>query len=261
MTTPLPLLLASSSPRRRQLLQLLGLPFTVAVPPADEDEALDRYRGPIEELAEWLAKYKAAAALTLPEASGRLVITADTTVLLDQEVLGKPRDKAHARELLLTLRGRRHYVVTGVAVSYLEIQRANEADAVRLAERRYLEIQRANEADASTADAVRLAERRYRANSRHHIESASCITPVLMRSYSEEEIDSYIASGDPLDKAGAYGVQHPGFLPTKRIDGCYLNVVGLPLCVLVDLLAEFDVYPVIQNARGKGCPWSEKCLT
>lgn len=214
----LPLLLASSSPRRRQLLQLLGLPFTVAVPPADEDAALERYRGPIEELAQWLAKHKAAAALTLPEAGDRLVITADTTVLLHEEVLGKPRDKAHARELLLALRGRMHHVVTGVAVSY-------------------------------------------RSNGRHRIESASCITPVLMRSYSEEEIDFYITSGDPLDKAGAYGVQHPGFQPTKRIDGCYLNVVGLPLCVLVDLLAEFNVYPVLQNARGKGCPWSEKCLT
>ena len=244
MTISLPLLLASASPRRRQLLQLLGLPFTVAVAPVDEDAALDRYRGPIEELAPWLAKHKAAAALSLPEAADRLVITADTTVLLHEEVLGKPRDKAHARELLLSLRGRRHHVVTGVAVSYLESQRANEADA-------------------STADAVRLAERRYRVNGRHRIESASCITPVLMRSYSEEEIDSYIASNDPLDKAGAYGVQHPGFQPTKRIDGCYLNVVGLPLCVLVDLLAEFNVYPVIQGGRRTptGCPWSEKCLT
>src|SRR5437588_7413462 len=117
MTISLPLLLASASPRRRQLLQLLGLPFTVAVAPVDEDAALDRYRGPIEELAPWLAKHKAAAALSLLEAADRLVITADTTVLLHEEVLGKPRDKAHARELLLSLRGRRHHVVTGVAVS------------------------------------------------------------------------------------------------------------------------------------------------
>jgi len=219
MTITQPLLLASASPRRRQILHVLGLPFIVAVPPVDEDAAEGRYPGPIEGLAQWLAKHKAAAALTLPEAANRLVITADTTVLLGEEVLGKPRNKAHARELLLRLRGRLHHVVTGVAVSSL-------------------------------------------LNGRHRIESASCITPVRMRSYSEEEIASYIASGDPMDKAGSYGIQHPGFQPTQRIDGCYLNVVGLPLCVLVDLLAEFNVYPLIQAGGRKetACPWSEQCL-
>lgn len=219
MTTTQPLLLASASPRRRQILQLLGLPFTVAVAPVDEDAAEKRYVGPIEGLAQWLARHKAAAALKLPEAANRLVITADTTVLLGEEVLNKPRDKAHARELLLALRGRWHHVVTGVAVSS-------------------------------------------QVNGKHRIESASCITPVQMRSYSEEEIASYIASGDPLDKAGAYGIQHPGFQPTRRIDGCYLNVVGLPLCVLVDLLAEFNVYPMIEVSGRKetACPWSEQCL-
>ena len=219
MTTTQPLLLASASPRRRQILQSLGHPFTVAVPPVDEDAAEGRYPGPIEGLAQWLAKHKAAAALTLPESANRLVITADTTVLLGEEILGKPRDKAHARDLLLRLRGRWHHVVTGVAVSC-------------------------------------------RVNGKHRIESASCITPVRMRSYSVEEIDSYIASGDPLDKAGSYGIQHPDFQPTQRIDGCYLNVVGLPLCVLVDLLAEFNVYPVIQVSGRKetACPWSERCL-
>ena len=220
MTTELPLLLASASPRRRQILQLLGLPFTVGVPPADEDAAQERFRGPAEEQAQWLAKHKAAAALTLPEATeGRLVITADTTVLLNGEILGKPRGEAHARKLLLSLRGRWHHVVTGIAVS-----QKNEG--------------------------------------KHRILSASCITPVLMRRYSEAEINTYIASGDPMDKAGAYGIQNPAFQPTERIDGCYLNVVGLPLCVLVDLLAEFNVYPVMAR-RGQGytgCPWSEKCL-
>lgn len=218
MTTTQPLLLASASPRRRKILQLLGLPFTVAVPPIDEDAAEGSYPGPIEGLAQWLAKRKAAAALTLPEAANRLVITADTTVLLGEEILGKPRNKAHARQLLLRLRGRLHHVVTGVAVSS-------------------------------------------KVDGKHRIESASCITPVRMRSYSEEEIISYIASGDPLDKAGSYGIQHPDFQPTQNIDGCYLNVVGLPLCVLVDLLAEFNVYPRIQLGahRATACPWSEQC--
>ena len=97
MTTPLPLLLASASPRRRQILQLLGLPYTVSTSPADEDAAQKRFRGPAEELAQWLATHKAAEVLKSHETAGRLVITADTTVLLNGEILGKPRDKAHAR--------------------------------------------------------------------------------------------------------------------------------------------------------------------
>lgn len=218
MTVPHPLLLASGSPRRRQLMSLLGLDFSVCISPSDEDAMEQRYTGPLEELAPWLAKHKAASALTLPETTGCTVIGADTTVLLDEEVLGKPRDEAHARELLLRLRGRWHYVVTGIAVSgYIEGKRAMLA--------------------------------------------ASCITPVLMRNYSMAEIMAYIATGDPLDKAGSYGIQHPSFQPTERIDGCYLNVVGLPLCTLVDLLAEFGIYPARRgpNAERGPCPWSERC--
>src|SRR6266566_4125506 len=158
MTTSL--LLASASPRRRQIIAKLGLPFTFCVSPADEE---------------------------------------------------------HARKLLLRLRGRWHHVVTGVAVSYF-------------------------------------------IDGKRQMHSASCITPVLMRRYSNEEIASYIASGDQLDKAGAYGIQHPGFQPTARINGCYLNVVGLPLCVLVDLMGEFNVWPVLRGQDREGCPWSEQCL-
>lgn len=213
-----PLLLASASPRRRQIVQLLGLQFTVTAVPDEEEMLEGNYRGPIEELAQWLAKHKAAAALRLSEASDRTVITADTTVLLREEILGKPRDEAHARELLLALRGRWHHVITGVAVSgFIE------------GKRRML--------------------------------SSSCITPVLMRPYSEAEIDAYIASGDPMDKAGAYGIQSPTFQPTGRIDGCYFNVMGLPVCVLVDLLAEFGIYPGRRgpHADQGSCPWSERC--
>jgi len=186
----------------------------------DEDVAQERFRGFAEELAQWLAKHKAAEALKLPEAADRLVITADTTVLLNGEILGKPRDKAHARQLLLALRGRWHNVITGIAVSR-------------------------------------------KIDGQHRIQATSCITPVLMRNYSVAEIDAYIASGDPMDKAGGYGIQHPDFQPTQYIDGCYLNVVGLPLCALVDLLADFNVYPILAGQRQNGqelvCPWSEKC--
>lgn len=208
MSSLLPLLLASASPRRRQIISTLGLPFIVGIPAVNE-EALERsYQGPIEDLAQWLAAHKALAMLMQPEAANRLVVTADTTVLLDNNILGKPRDGEHARELLLALRGRWHQVVTGVVVSTF-------------------------------------------IDGQIHLRGARCTTPVLMRSYSEEEVVAYIASGDPLDKAGAYGIQNAAFQPTERIDGCYLNVVGLPLCVLAALLAEFKVYPLAENTKDK----------
>jgi len=212
-----PLMLASASPRRRQILALLNLSYSVTVSPIDEDAISATYDGPNEGLARWLAVEKARG--ILPDAAEQIVITADTTVLLDGAILGKPRDAAHARELLLSLRDRWHRVITGVAVSAI-------VDGQPL------------------------------------IRSASCTTPVLMRPYSEEEIAAYIASGDPLDKAGAYGIQHPGFQPTAQIHGCYLNVVGLPLCTLVNLLAAFGVHPAAfsQTSPGGACPWSAHCL-
>jgi MAF protein len=188
----------------------------MGVSPIDEEAVQERYSGPITGLAQWLAEHKALGALTLAEADNHLVITADTTVLLDGEVLGKPRDKAHARALLLALRGRWHHVVTGVAVS-----RSSDGKL--------------------------------------EISSASCTTPVLMRPYSEEEIAAYIATGDPLDKAGAYGIQHPEFQLTERINGCYLNVVGLPLCTLVNLLARFEIQPAGEGRIRTGCRWSIRC--
>lgn len=218
MSSLLPLLLASASPRRRQLITQLGLPYTVGISPTDETAAQQHYTGPVEGLGVWTAAHKAIMALTLPEAANRLVVAADTTVILDGKELGKPRDKAHARELLQALRGRWHRVITGVVVCT-----AHDGQIV--------------------------------------LYSDSCSTPVLMRPYSDAEIDAYIATGDPLDKAGAYGIQHPQFQPTERIDGCYLNVVGLPLCTLVSLLAKFDLYPATQTPMvADTCPWSEKCL-
>ena len=220
--TQRPLLLASASPRRRQIISRLGLPFTVAVSPGDEDKAQTYYQGPVDGLAQWTAMHKALMMLTQPEAADALIITADTTVLLEDQILGKPRDAAHARELLLALRGRWHRVTTGVVVCTL-----------------------------SAGEVI--------------LRGKTCTTPVLMRSYSEDEISTYIATGDPMDKAGAYGIQHTQFQPTEQIDGCYLNVVGLPLCVLVDLLAEFGIQPAIDGPaesicnceHGQGFPVSE----
>lgn len=215
---PVELLLASVSPRRKRIISQLGIPYITAAASDGEEAEEQRYRGVPENLAVWLAKHKASVALKLPEAAGRLVVTADTTVLLENEILGKPRDKAHALQLLQALRGRWHHVITGVVVCA-----AIEGRTV--------------------------------------MHSASCVTPVLMRNYSDEEIASYVASGDPMDKTGSYSIQHPTFQPAECIDGCYLNVVGLPVCTLTELLAEFHVYPVRQQiSEDSDCPWSPKCL-
>lgn len=209
------LVLASASPRRRELISLLGLPYTTCTAPVEEEELEARYVGPSDGLAQWLAEQKVLATHTLPGLDGHIVVTADTTVILDDTILGKPRDAEHAREILLALRGRKHYVVTGVAASRMEHNLLN-------------------------------------------VRSERVVTPVIMRQYSEEEIAAYIASGEPMDKAGAYGIQNLSFHPVARIDGCYLNVVGLPLCILVDVLAEFNVYPVL-HAHTSPCPWSPLC--
>jgi MAF protein len=211
----LSLVLASASPRRRELISRLGLPYITCVAPAEEEALEARYIGPVDELAQWLAEQKALATHTLPGLDGHIVITADTTVILDDVILGKPRNEEHAREILLALRGRKHYVVTAVAASKME-------------------------------------------NDLLNVHSERVVTPVYMRNYSEEEIAAYIASGEPMDKAGAYGIQNLSFHPVARIDGCYLNVVGLPLCALVDVLAEFNVYPVL-HPHTSPCPWSPQC--
>src|SRR5450631_701681 len=142
------LLLASASPRRRQLIQLLGLPVELGVSPIDEEAMQELYQGAPDRLAEWTARHKAMAALELPQASERLVIGSDTTVLLDNEILGKPRDSAHAYALLSSLRGRWHKVVTGVVIAA-------------------------------------------RINGEIQVVSESCTTPVLMRPYSDAEIEAY----------------------------------------------------------------------
>jgi len=188
------LILASNSPRRRELLALGGWAFHLDVADINEDVR------PGEEPAvyvERLAREKAQA--VLPRCRpGQVILGADTTVVLDGEILGKPADIAEARTMLIRLRGRSHQVYTGIA-------------ALR------------------TADQALL--------------SNVCLTQVPMRAYSDAEMDAYIASGDPLDKAGAYGIQHPDFQPVVDMRGCYASVMGLPLCHLAALLRRLEIHP------------------
>ena len=185
------LVLASSSPRRTQLLSSVGLEHEVVYPLVDE--AMD----PEESVESLVARLALAKARKVSETRpGDVLVGADSMVVLDGRPIGKPAGPDEAAETLRSLRDRTHSVVTGVAVR-----------------------------DAA-----------------HGLEWVeSCTTDVIMRRYSDEEIGAYVATGAPLDKAGSYGIQDEPFNPVSRVVGCYTNVVGLPLCILGDLLARAGI--------------------
>ena len=185
------LVLASASPRRRALLASRGLRFEVM--PADVAEDARPGEAP-RALVERLAAEKALAVRArLPRTPRRLVLGSDTVVVLGEEILGKPRDAAHAVELLSRLAGRTHTVWTGVAV-------------------------------AATGDAAPRV--------------CSVASRVTLRAATEAELRAYVATGEPLDKAGAYALQGEGRRFVSRVEGSESNVVGLPLDEALALLAE-----------------------
>lgn len=185
------IVLASGSPRRRELLERIGVTdFSVLVPEAEESfpEGLTP-----PEVVAYISREKAEAAARLCGRSD-IVITADTMVFLDDKRLGKPRDERHALEMLTALQGRKHTVCTGVTV---------------------------------LQGARRLTE--------------SESTDVFFRSATEAELRRYIATGEPMDKAGAYGVQGRGALLVERLEGDFFNVMGLPVLRLARILEKFGV--------------------
>jgi septum formation protein len=183
-----PLILASGSPRRRELLHELGLPFQVIV--SEVPEAITPELKPADQ-AVTLAMQKAAAVAARLEVG--LVLGADTLVVLDGDILGKPADDADAAAMLRRLSGREHQVVTGLAL-------INVATGTR--------------------------------------STSSVTSTVRFRLLSDEEIAAYVASGEPRDKAGAYAIQGLGGGLITELQGCYTNVVGLPLCEVAALLAD-----------------------
>lgn len=207
MTT---LILASNSPRRRHLLALGGWLFDVHV--ADIDESIRPGEAP-HDYVERLACEKARAIAACSPA-GRVVVGADTTVVIEGEILGKPADTAEARAMLARLRGRVHQVYTGIA-------------ALRTEDNRLL--------------------------------SEVVVTDVPMRAYSDDEMERYIQSGDPLDKAGAYGIQNPDFQPVANMEGCYASVMGLPLCSLARLLSCLGLPPRADVAGNCQAALSHPC--
>lgn len=200
---PIPtILLASNSPRRRQLLALGDWGFDTAVSNIDETRLSDE--APADYVRR-LACEKAQAVLHRASL-GHVIVGSDTSVVIDGLVLGKPAGPEEARDMLQRLRGNIHQVYTGIAVLRVVDQ-------------------------MSWTDVV--------------------VTDVPMRSFSDLEIDRYIKSGDPLDKAGAYGIQHPEFQPVAYMQGCFASVMGLPLCRLSMLLRRAGI--TTQANLAKNC--------
>ena len=178
------IILASNSPRRKELLGGLDLEYEVRVVPGIEENYPDGLTP--EQIPQYLACQKAQA-YTLR--AGEMLITADTVVVLDGEVLGKPADEAEAKAMLAKLSGKTHTVVTGVALTTLDKQHA------------------------------------------FHV-----VTEVTFKQFTQQEIDYYVTTYRPLDKAGAYGIQGGAALFCERMEGDYYNVMGLPVCRLGETL-------------------------
>ena len=225
---PEKLVLASASPRRRELFSLLEVPFMASA--ADVDEEIEEGESPQEMVCRLSLAKARAVALSYPAG---LIVAADTIVVLDGDVLGKPADEAEAVAMLRRLRGRKHTVLSGVTV-YRPAPPLSPPQPFDLAQ-----------------------GRPWGGLGRVITELVESI--VWMRDYTDEEVAGYAASGDPLDKAGAYAIQHQNFSPVERIGGCYANVMGLPLCHLARALAQFgvtltvDVSQVCQGFTGHHC--------
>jgi len=195
------LVLASNSPRRRQLLALANWVFRVYIADVDESQHTNE---PPNEYVLRLAETKARAVSSRAHRD-QIILAADTAVVDGMDILGKPMDVAEAATMLTRLRGHTHQVYTGVALLRL-------------------------------SDGLLLKD--------------LCVTDVPMRDYSDEEINSYVQTGDPLDKAGAYAIQHPQFHPVampsrqrEGMSGCYASVMGLPMCHVVRMLRQMEIPP------------------
>ena len=180
------IILASSSPRRRELLEMLGLDFKVV--PSSADETVPDGLNPAQTV-EYLARIKAEAVKD-SAAEGDVIVSADTIVVIDGRIFGKPEDRAEAEKMLSTLSGRTHEVYTGLCVNGCV--------------------------------------------------SHEC-SKVTFRKLDEQEIEDYIDTGEPMDKAGAYGIQGKGSLLVSRIEGDYFNIMGLPVCRLGQMLKDNGV--------------------
>lgn len=202
-----PVILASGSPRRRELLTSLGLDFEIIVPNVDE-EGFHLDHLPPAEVVKFLARTKAQE--VYKHQNQAYVIGSDTLVVVNGEILGKPKSKEDAFRMLKALQGNQHEVVTGIAV--------------------------------------------FSPDARQEFPPMVCealSTQVIMRPLSDAEIHAYIATGEPMDKAGSYAIQGYGSTLIERIDGCYFNVVGMSLFLLDRLFAQLGENLLLSQAPGE----------
>lgn len=193
------IILASKSPRRQELLKLLGVDFTIHT--ADIDETMDPDLPPEREVARVGAEKAKAVAASC--GTGDIIIAADTIVVVDGQILGKPKSEADAVRMLNLLSGRRHEVMTGLTVLH-----------------------------------------------GGSIQSRVVRTGIEFRALSDREIDAYVATGEPMDKAGAYGIQGRASIFVRHLDGDYFCVMGLPLCPLAEMLRACGVRVLGDDGRG-----------
>jgi septum formation protein len=189
------LILASASPRRAQLLKQMGLDFSIV--PSELEEGV-----PTLPIIDWIKQLSRTKAQAVPAKRGDIVLAADTVVILDERVLGKPESEEAAIEMLKSLSGRIHEVMTGICVLYRPAEPSMQETQI------YQEVE---------------------------------LTKVHFRELSMKEISAYISSKEPFDKAGSYGIQGYGALLVEKIEGCYYNIVGLPLVKTMYLLRQCGV--------------------
>ena len=173
------LVLASNSPRRREILTAAGFEFVVRVPGIAEE------RLPAEPPIQYVRRLAEQKACAVPMNPGEIILAADTTVVVEDQLLEKPRDASDAARMLALLSGREHEVITGICL---------------------------------------------RSNTRTVVDAAT--TRIRFAALTPEEIDAYVASGEPMDKAGAYAIQGLASKFIERVEGCYFNVVGLPIALV-----------------------------
>ncbi len=206
------IVLASNSPRRRELLSGLGLDFEVRTLQGLDESYPDGLQ--MEEIPQYISRKKAAAYALEPD---ELLITADTIVWLDGEVLGKPADEAEAKEMLRKLSGKTHQVVTGVTLSYI-----GQLDNLTIGQFNCEIVKSSN------------------CQIKHH--SFSSVSQVTFAQLSEAEIDHYVTHYRPFDKAGAYGIQEwIGYIGVTSIEGSYFNVMGLPVQRLYSEMKKLNI--------------------
>jgi septum formation protein len=277
------LVLASGSPRRRELLDILGIPFVVILPEASSSVATstgnneDKISPPLTEggidesplpgetpadLVQRLSRTKATAVanrLALlglpdiilssdnPQARRAIIIAADTVVVLENKILGKPVNPTEATQMLRSLRNHHyHYVYSGLTVGVWQT-------SIQAGEK----LSRSQNAGQMNG----LSSKLYTLELLTRLHQSK----VWMRAYTDAEIDAYVANGDPMDKAGAYAIQNNIFAPVEQLDGCFASVMGLPLGELAaalndvgiplpeigPLCSEYSGYPCCLNATNR----------